>query len=230
MKYGGLTIIFLAFVVVSCSIPYKPGKDIPPTVMIFQSTTPKQSSTLTAFPSLTPTLSLIAQVSPTTTPKPIETETSQSELSFQGYTVFFEFSGDEFTEIWQVIDGSHAELLYRIPRHLTLREGEQKGLISSESSSSLRAYFAGNPTDNIVNADFIPLDTFISTLALSPSKEYLAWLEEYAWRPGNFILGQTSIKVLRIEDGTVVAEIHSLEALSSPVWSPDSRYISFQEI
>jgi len=145
--------------------------------------------------------------------------------------VYFRISGENY-EIWELSrKGDQSDVLYQGPsQRLTLIEGEERGLISQTSSDLIRDQYDRDPPSNIDSANTIPLDVQLRSLKISPSKEFLAWVEAYEWCPGNYCLGQETIKVMRLDDGALVFDMDTPEFFSAPAWSPDGQYLVFHEI
>ena len=127
----------------------------------------------------------------------------------------------EQNEIWMLTrDGSSDKTIYHYPREISLLLAEKNGAISSEIAAKLRAKDIGDST---------LLTVEVQKLALSPDKTYLAWIESYKWCPGNYCLGQDTIKILRLSDYLIVDVIRTSEIFSEIIWSPNSNYLAYHE-
>jgi hypothetical protein len=111
-----------------------------------------------------------------------------------------------------------------------LAETESSGRVSADASENLRSFFAENPDPTLSRPEDIPLNIYITNLALSPSKDYLAWREIYQWCPGNYCLGQHTIKVLQLSNHQIIVDHMTPDYFSGPIWSPDSHFLVYDEI
>ncbi len=189
-----------------------------PTTAVERSTIPVSATSATRIETRT-----LAPGSPT------PYNTSEVSLQRLGFFVYLVFSGESGHEIWEMrMDGSEEVLLYQTPRQISLSYAEQSGIISPEAARVIRDT-GFDPSPDIPDIDSIPLDVDVWGLALSPSKEFLAWGESHLWSAGNYARGQYSMKVFQIDQVTLMADVRTSSMFSPPVWSPDGRYLAFHE-
>lgn len=145
-----------------------------------------------------------------------------SESPIPNATIFFIFKGEENVEIWMVNrDGTSPESLYKIPNWSTFALAQNQ-IITPEITAELKAKpFLWKGDEK--------LETSIFDIHLSPNQQMLSWRENVDWCPGNYCVGQSSIKILSLKSKAIIASYVTTYQIGTTSWSPDSRDLVFDE-
>jgi len=126
-------------------------------------------------------------------------------------------------QIWKVaIDGSESEMLYQLPRWISMDSLPGDELFTEEMKNQFQEDF----TSQIVQEQF---ETYIS-VSLSPDKRIVIIEEEFLYCPGNWCDGQFSKRFINTETNEEILKYVSGEFITSPIWSNDSAMFVFNQL
>ena len=157
------------------------------------------------------------------------TACQSSDLPVTNSFIFFTFEGHDNWEIWRMNrDGTSPNLIYKIPHKLDFLSAQQQKIISPEIANTLKNDKYTPLKDNSL------LMPELLNITLSPNKHFLALFEilfqcreDSCHIEGNFI--QFTIKILDLETNTIIATFTTSDYVGSPSWSPDSKYVVFDQ-
>ena len=125
-------------------------------------------------------------------------------------------------EIWKVaIDGSVDEMLYRLPKWITMDSSPGDELFTQDVKHQLQEE---HPTVNPVQ-----FETYIS-VDISPNKRLMTIDESFMHCPGNWCYGQFSITVINLETKEEIFKFASIRPVDFSNWSNDSTLLVFEEL
>jgi hypothetical protein len=138
-------------------------------------------------------------------------------------SVYFTLQDGNLEEIWTLPLAKNMEqkVLYRLtPAHIDFVSAKKSNLMTERFMEELQSRLDRLKDDNT------DLQIELHGLVLSPDKTLLAW-NEYLYQPPGRDLVQSTIKIMRISDQSIVATYSTFGAVEYFSWSPDSKYVLF---
>lgn len=126
-------------------------------------------------------------------------------------------------EIWALPLAKNTEpkVLYRLaPAHIDFISSKKANLMTKRFMDELQSRL------DAVKSSNTDLQIELDELVLSPDKTLLAW-DEYMYQPPEHDLIQSTIKIMRIDNQSIVATYSTFGAVEDLSWSPDNKHILF---
>lgn len=134
--------------------------------------------------------------------------------------VYIQYLGD-VNQIWSVpLDESEPTMIYEAPVGISLLQASHSNDVSPDLVEKVK---------DKGMMDFDEFEIRISDLSLSSDRNLLAWQESYEWCPGNYCMGTSSIKIMRLDKLSIVSTIDTERLFSNLKWSPSANYLAFDE-
>ena len=138
-------------------------------------------------------------------------------------SIFFTLQDGNQGEIWALPLAKDIEpkVLYRFtPAHTDFISAKTANLMTKRFMDELQSRL------DAVKSNNTDLQIELDGLVLSPDKTLLAW-DEYMYQPPEHDLIQSTIKIMRIDDQSIVATYSTFGAVEDLSWSPDNKHILF---
>lgn len=138
-------------------------------------------------------------------------------------SIYFTLQDGTMGEIWMLSLEKNTEhkVLYRLnPVRIDFSDAKKANLMTQRFIEDIQSRFDAEKSSDTY------LQTELNELALSPDKTLLAW-KESMFRPPEYDIVQSAIKVMRIADQSIVATYLTFGAVEDLSWSPNSKHILF---